>query len=345
MLIKVNVICRKPRNQNFSLEKLFSGFNSYFSNSETIEYNIVHLPFYSNGVLNRILNGFYCFFLRGDVFHISGDIHYVALFTPTKKTILTIHDCGANHKRNKLKQAIYKLVWFKLPCLFSGSIIAISDFTKHELVEKYNIDSKEISVIENYYDPEIDKFSAGINFCRNDFNIVLIGTKSNKNLERTVKAISNVNSRIDSVSINVSIVGSLSQEQLNLIETMNFNYSCFINLSDQELYELYEKSDLLSFVSTFEGFGMPIIEANAIGLPVITSNIDPMKHVAGEGAVLVDPYDIIEIEKGILKIIDDTKLAKKLSTLGRINSQRFTIESISDEYLSLYKKVSKRGGL
>lgn len=73
------------------------------------------------------------------------------------------------------------------------------------------------------------------------------------------------------------------------------SYKVYCNLSNEEIKKKYEDCDILTLVSTYEGFGMPIIEANRVGRPVITSNILSMPEVAGEAACLVNPFDIENI--------------------------------------------------
>ena len=83
------------------------------------------------------------------------------------------------------------------------------------------------------------------------------------------------------------------------------SYKVYCNLSNEEIKKKYEDCDILTLVSTYEGFGMPIIEANRVGRPVITSNILSMPEVAGEAACLVNPFDIENIN--FLRIINDAE--------------------------------------
>jgi glycosyltransferase involved in cell wall biosynthesis len=84
---------------------------------------------------------------------------------------------------------------------------------------------------------------------------------------------------------------------------------------------------------------MPIIEAQLVGKPVITSNIDPMPWVAGEGACLVDPLDVSSIKKGLVKVLEDQGYRDSLVKAGLENVQRFDPHKIARMYEDVYKEV------
>jgi glycosyltransferase involved in cell wall biosynthesis len=99
-------------------------------------------------------------------------------------------------------------------------------------------------------------------------------------------------------------------------------------------------ADIIALASSYEGFGMPILEGQAVGRPVITSNILSMPEVAGNAACLVDPYDPSSIRQGILKIIQDAAYRDELVRKGFANVKRFDPQVIALQYLDLYKKVA-----
>ena len=96
---------------------------------------------------------------------------------------------------------------------------------------------------------------------------------------------------------------------------------------------------MVVFVSTYEGFGLPILEGNAVGRPVITSNISSMPEVAGDAACLVNPFDEAEIRNGVLKVIKESSYRQELVAKGLINVKRFRPEEIAKQYAELYKDI------
>src|SRR5262249_47496010 len=93
----------------------------------------------------------------------------------------------------------------------------------------------------------------------------------------------------------------------------------------------------LCFASLHEGFGLPIIEAQAVGRPVITSTIAPMCDVAGDSACLVDPYNVESIRQGIAAILNSHDYRKDLVEKGYRNAARYSPASVARRYLLLYR--------
>ena len=84
---------------------------------------------------------------------------------------------------------------------------------------------------------------------------------------------------------------------------------------------------------------MPIVEANIVGRPVITSNLYSMPEVAGDAALIIDPYNIDEIRNGIIKIIKDDDLRNEIVKKGFMNADRFVLNKISQQYFELYNQI------
>jgi glycosyltransferase involved in cell wall biosynthesis len=99
------------------------------------------------------------------------------------------------------------------------------------------------------------------------------------------------------------------------------------------------KADLVAFVSTYEGFGVPILEAQATGRVVISGNISPLTEVSGGGALLVDPSNSDEIKKGILQITENETLRNNLIQIGLENVKKYSAKSVAAQYFELYKTI------
>jgi len=106
-------------------------------------------------------------------------------------------------------------------------------------------------------------------------------------------------------------------------------------ISEREKTQLLQKADMFVLPSFYEGFGMPLLEAQAAGCPVITSNVSSMPEVAGEGAILVEPRNVEEICQAMYKVISDKDLRKRLVNQGYQNVKKFSWRKCARETLKI----------
>jgi len=324
-LTKVSLIYRKPNTENFSIENVF---NSVISNSNNQIEKIV-VPFSSSGLINRIRIIQFVSKLPNNITHITGDITFGNLLR--KNSIITFHDFEFLHRSSGIKKWILTLFWVKLPSRKAKNITVISQASKSEFLNFCPKFKDKVSVIHNPLCtmPSIMPIE-GFEWSK-DY-ILHIGTKSNKNLSRLLEAITGSNYKL-------VIVGRLSEGQLNLLQQSKVDFKNVFDLKHSQIAHLYKNAQLLSFCSTEEGFGLPIIEAQSLGCPVLTSNISSMPEVAGNGALLVNPYKEEEIQKGINSLMQDTELRNDLIQKGYENCKRFSPEVIAAQYDQLYQEV------
>ncbi len=211
------------------------------------------------------------------------------------------------------------------------SLIHDSNSTKQDIIRLTNCDPAKIHVIYVCINNSFKKSAKSFNA---DEPIILqLGTAANKNIKRLIPALKNIKCKL-------VIIGKLSDENRKLLKDNNVEGEIHdYRLSEEEVIEQYSKSDILSFVSTLEGFGMPIIEANAIGRVVVTGNITSMPEVAGNAAHYVDPFSIQDINNGFLKVINDHNYREALIEKGYENSARFSPKTIAHQYAALYYKM------
>ena len=316
---------RNP-DSGFSIYKVFNTIVKELTKEHCV--NEYFVPCRRAGFKSIITNLLFVYSHRNKeaINHISGDIHYCVLALIGCKSVLTVHDLSAYEcAKNPLKKIIIKWLWFKIPLFFVDKIVCISEHTKLKLLTICN--RKDIEVI---YNPIDTIFKPKRQIFNDDCPIILhIGTAWNKNLVNTIMALRNI-------KCHLIIVGDIDTSILSLLDNNSINYSLKKNLSDLELLEVYYNSDIVSFCSIYEGFGMPIIEANSIGRCVITSRLAPMTEIGSDAVYCVNPGDIKSIENGFNTIINDLELRKKLINNGFVNIDRFTPEKCIRNYERVY---------
>lgn len=268
---------------------------------------------------------------KNGINHITGDIHYAILGLIGCKSVLTIHDLVfLEGKQNKLSYWFKYLLWLYIPVKMADKIICISEKTKQDILK--HIKTNKITVI---YNPIVlaKKIKQEVKSFNEECPVVLfVGTKSNKNLERTLLALKGINCK-------VLIIGRLSDEQKMFLESNQIIYENRCNLSDKSIADAYYESDIVSFMSIYEGFGMPIVEGQLAGCVVITSNFAPMTEVGASSVVYADPYDIYSMHIAFKNIIFNKKYREQKIKEGFNNTIRFSPEKIAMEYMNLYNNL------
>jgi glycosyltransferase involved in cell wall biosynthesis len=265
------------------------------------------------------------------ILHITGDVHYAALLRPLSRTIITIHDCVVLQRGSGLKRRVLWLLWFWLPLRLASEITVISEQTKREVMETMSIREDRISVIPNFVDSRF-AFSERP-FVSRQPRILHVGTTPNKNL-------SNVIAALQGVPCVLTIVGPLSGLILEELKQNGVAYESFIGVDSNVMVRLYQDADIVSFPSLYEGFGMPILEGQAVGRPVLTSDREPMRSVAGRnGALFVNPDSIEAIRAGFRTLIKDEHLRARLVSAGRENCGQYSLDAVAASYRALYRRL------
>ena len=130
--MKVCYIFRDPKLKGHSIEEIFYGISNYLGDNTEIE-KIIFIYNSDKSIISNILK---LRRINADIFHITGDIHYIVPYLFGKKVIQTIHDINTYKNLNGIKKWLYGLFWVKLPCFFSDKTTVISEFTKGELNKK-----------------------------------------------------------------------------------------------------------------------------------------------------------------------------------------------------------------
>jgi glycosyltransferase involved in cell wall biosynthesis len=329
--IRVTFYQRRARKyNNFSIENYFKAVRSALPSN--IIPRVCISKYESNGIFKRLYNSVEALSRQSDVNHITGDVHYLAYFLHRKKTLLTVMDCGQLKVLKGIKFKLFRFFWFQLPAAKSSYITTISTATKVDLLNYIKFDPEKIKVVPVCISDDFKKVDKAFNKIKP--RILQVGVTPNKNLERLVTALENIQCTLVIIGEVPQHIRQLAQEKK--VELESFNRP----LSNQEVVEQYNAADIITLVSTLEGFGMPIVEGNTVGRVVITGNITSMPEVAGNAAHLADPFSVESIRNGFIKIINDDEYRARLIHNGFENCKRFSNEKIAEQFSEIYKTIA-----
>ena len=331
-LFSVNFFHRKPHAVgNYSVEFIFDDVRSRLS--EKINASKVYSPYESAGLFKRFYNALHAAFHQGDVNHVTGDINYIGIFLHKSRTIQTILDCVHMETSSGLKHQVLKFFWITLPVRRCRFVTAISESTKREILKYAHCDPGKIIVIPVAVSKRFKPKPRAFN--KQKPVLLQLGTAPNKNIPRLIEAVKDI-------PCILQIVGKHNPQYEEMLKNYGIEYRYDWGLTDQQILEKYEQADMVTFTSTYEGFGMPILEGQSVGRPVITSKLLSMPEVAGDAAKLVDPYDPQDIRRGILQIIEQDQYREGLIARGFENVKRYDPERIALMYYDLYAKTNKK---
>jgi glycosyltransferase involved in cell wall biosynthesis len=319
---------RRPGAGYFSLETYFDQVRAELRGRAVVRR--VEMPFVSQGILRRIANMIYAWFCQDNVNHVTGDVLYVAIVLRSKRTVLTVPDCRTLERLRGWRRTLFKFLWFSLPVRRASVVTVISEETKQRLLHHVNMEPSKVHVVpvcvSTLFQPAPKPFDAA---CP---RILQVGTADNKNVPRLIQA-------LKGIPCKLVIVGQIDDAIRRAVEDTGVAAENHVALSEHELVEQYRQCDIVSFVSTYEGFGMPIVEGQVTERPVVTSNCSSMPEVAGDGACLVDPFDVTSIREGIMRVINDRGYRNLLIAAGRTNRERFRPDIIANALLEIYSDL------
>jgi glycosyltransferase involved in cell wall biosynthesis len=323
--MKVVLVYRPKRRGGYSIEELFRAV------AGEIKRDVQVVEYETHGLWNLLSDVYVLRTMQGDIYHVTGDIHYMAVLLPWARTILTIHDLGHFlHTLSGLKKWFYKWLWLILPIRSAAALTAISEKTRIE-IERHLKVARPVTVVPNCYPAHFSHYP------HRPMNAVprllQIGTSVHKNIYRIIEA-------VKGLDCCLVIIGVLNERIRQKIVEAGINFESYCDLTPQQLLNEYILADLVCFVSLYEGFGLPILEAQIVGRPVMTSRNPPMCDVASDSACLVDPCDVQAIRDGIKRILNDDDYRTLLVEKGYRNAARYAPAVVAQQYTTVYRDVA-----
>jgi glycosyltransferase involved in cell wall biosynthesis len=282
--------------------------------------------------------------------------HYVLPPLVTCRSVVTIHDCIHLMFPQYLPSRLaltYARASIVLASRRATRVLTVSESSKRDILRFVDVPADKIDVIYNAYDErfgveprEEDVVRVRERYQLHDEFVLYAGNvKPHKNLERLIEAFDLVRKRGlehlklvligDEISKYAALRRAVHKHQLH-------KYVRFLGyLPEETLAVMYRLAGVFVFPSLYEGFGLPPLEAMASGTPVVTSNVSSLPEVAGDAAVLVDPYQPESIADGIERVLCDETLRRELRTKGLARARQFSWEASVRRVREIYGEVAQ----
>lgn len=267
------------------------------------------------------------------------------------RSVVTIHDLGflmepERHNPIHRRQLEWTTRW---NVRAASGIIAISETTRQDLIERLNVNPAKIRTIAhgvsaNFKPATPDEIArVRAKYALNDQFILAVGTiHPRKNLIRLIQAFEQL--APDEPGLQLVLCGSdgwRANETRERAARSPFSDRIQVvgYFPDEDMPALYSAAKLTAFVSLYEGFGLPAIESMASGTPVLASHRASLPEVCGDAAVFVDPHDAVSIADGIRRLLDDDSLRTDLTERQRERAKVFTWESCARQTLVFLREI------
>lgn len=277
-------------------------------------------------------------------------------FIPRQPAVVTVYDLiELIEPQVKFGRHLARFLYHGLPR--AARLICVSNYTKKTLQEQYNVPDKKITVIPLAAadifkpDPAVKQTVAArellhrLNLKPQHKLVLYVGSEHpRKNLKALVEALARVRQHIPGVillKVGDAGVAAGRQHFLSDLDRVNIREAVrFVGKADDETLKLlYNIADVFVFPSTFEGFGIPPLEAMACGCPVVCSNATSLSEVVGDAALLHDPKDVEGFAASIQKVLTTPALAQDLRQRGLAQATRFSWKNIAEQTLTVYQNI------
>lgn len=244
-----------------------------------------------------------------------------------KNQIVTHHD--VTYKRYKASfswkfRALYSVL---IPLMLKNSkaLITVSEFSKSEILSYFNYDPQKIHIIYNAVGSEFTNSQASVKE-KEDYLLAVSSPNFHKNFHGMLEAFNILRSKYD-IPFKLKVIGKSSasfaaQDYTKATDSDDVRF--LGRVDDNELISLYQNATAFVFPSFYEGFGIPPLEAQACGCPVISSNKASMPEVLNDSVLYFDPYDNTAMAEAMKRVIVESELRDNLITAGLANVKRFS---------------------
>ncbi|GAB4554283.1 MAG: glycosyltransferase family 1 protein [Anaerolineae bacterium] len=272
---------------------------------------------------------------------------------PTRRrtrTLLTVHDLSFVRVPESASPRLKAYLDAVVPrsCRRADHILADSQATKDDLISLYGLPDEKITVLYSGVDARFQPITdLGLRRAvRNKYKlgsapyILAVGTiQPRKNYERLMQAVATLPSAFNGVKLVISGgKGWLDGPIHALAKQLGSRVQMIGYAEDEDLPALYAESVCVAFPSLYEGFGLPVLEGMASGVPVLTSNVSCLPEVAGDAALMVDPYSVEAIRDGLITLLEGDQ--RERIARGIAQAKRFSWHDAARKLREIYQQLA-----
>ena len=275
-------------------------------------------------------------------------IHYPDTMAPIfakNECIITIHDLAFKSLKGAFtwKSTLWKNIMTNLSVKKSKKIIAITNFTKNEILNHYpKINKDKISVVYNGFNDfskeiiEESKVRDSIKEFKKNYILTVSTISPRKNIDGLIKAFNLIKEQIEENLIIAGGNGWMYQEVYDLVDKLNLNDRVIFTgkVNDEELKYLYKNARIFTYVSFYEGFGLPPLEAMSYGLPCIVSDMSSIPEVVGDEVIKVDPKNNELLARELFSLISNEGINKNYDA----HLEKFSWKKCSQDTFNVYNE-------
>ena len=272
---------------------------------------------------------------------------HVIPFIHPKKTIVTVHglEYEVLPKAYSAWERLYMRLSIRKSCLWASRIIAVSENTKKDLMRVYSVPIDKIKVIyegvnENFRSEILnDKIKAKHQLLDTKYLLFIGRLEERKNINGIISAFETLKEQYH-IPHKLILAGRFGYGEKLICHRLSAgkfskDITCLGFVSDEEKWALLDEADIFLFATFYEGFGLPILEAQQLGVPVVASSTSSLPEVGAEAAVYCDPSEPVSIAEAIYAIIKDPARRKELIEKGYENVKRFSWDKCAEEIAAL----------
>jgi len=263
---------------------------------------------------------------KGKLFVTVHDLNHLALTQP-----------GFDWAKKKYAKYLFKKILQK-----ADRIITVSNFSRSEYIKYFGLEKDFEKIVAVHNGLLINEVIGDNNPHKKPYVLTVGNVKPHKNLVRLLNAFNKIKDLIPHTLFIVGKKSGFISGDENLIKKVDaFGERVIMTgfLSDEELQNYYSHAEAFVFPSLYEGFGFPPLEAMAVGTPVVASNAASIPEVCGDAALYFDPYDINDMARKILQIIQDKSLKNEYIYRGKLQVARYSWEDTAKQIIYIIKKI------